>query len=297
MLALLFVGLLQDAPPAGVVRVRIGDGRLSVELPADARRRMVGNALLVKLPAAAGRYARIKPGIDNPKVPAAEAQLHLRKLAAEQKVPAFKLGELVFTHTTAMSAEATEPGTMHSFAGCNGNGVVTLTVATPADFGADDEKKLCQEVVPQLLATARWETPWSADKHAGGLDEADPAMKQAIVEARATVAEFDTALGKPGERRGFAVKAKFVEGAEAEWLWISNPRATSEGFEGEIGSDPERIKSLKAGDKAKVRRDAIGDWMFLGAEGLEGGYSVRVLLPTLPPKDREETRKTLKLDD
>jgi uncharacterized protein YegJ (DUF2314 family) len=288
---------------AATTRIRLGDGNLSIEAPAAARRRMIGAALALKMPEAGGRYARIRVALDDPKVSAADAQLHLRKLAAEQMVQAYKFGDAVFTLRSAASGEPSEPGTMHSLAMCNGAGVVTLTVCTPPDFPEADVRKLTTETIPRLLATVRFEKPWAgkpANAAAGadaGVDEADPAMQQAILEARATSAEFVDLLAKPGERKEFAVKAKFVEGADVEWLWIVNPKVTADGFDGTIGNDPVRLKKVKSGDRALVKRDAIGDWMCIGPDGLEGGYMVRLLMPTLSPEERAAMRKELKLVD
>ena len=305
--AMLLAALAQEgaaAAPAATTRVRLGDGNLSVEIPADARRRMIGPALALKMPEAGGRYARLRVALDDRKVAPADAQLHLRKLAAEQKVQAYKFGDTIFTLKSDKSGEPAEPGNLHSFVACNGAGVLTLTVTTPADFPEAALKKLTGEVVPRLLATAKFEEPWAKEKPLTeregqptviGVDEAEPTMRQAIAESRLTVAEFVDLLASPGERKNFSIKAKFVEGAVVEWMWIVNPKATAEGFEGEIGNDPANLKKLKVGDRAAVKRDAIGDWMCIGPDGLEGGYTIRLLLPTLPAAEREAMRKELQL--
>jgi uncharacterized protein YegJ (DUF2314 family) len=302
MIVLLLAALLQESAAPTATRVRLGEGNISLELPAETRRRMAGLFLHVKIAEAGGRYARIKPELDDRKIAAADAQLHLRKLAAEQKLKAYKYGELIFTHAANKSGEPTEPGTIHTFAGCNGAGVLTCSIVAPPDMAEDAQKKLAEQTIPALLATARWEDPWSPDRaadgqSAGGMDERAPAMRQAIGESRQTAAEFAELLATPGARKEFAVKAKFIEGDAVEWLWISNPKATAEGFEGEIAGTPTAVKKIKAGDRAKVARDAIGDWMCLGPDGLEGGYSVRVLLPTLPAAERDAMKKEFKLVD
>ena len=304
MLVLLLAALSQDAAPTTPTRVRLGEGNVSIELPTNARRRMVGLFLHVKLAEAGGRYARIKPELDDRSIPAEKAQLHLRTLAAEQKLKAFKFGDLIFTHATGTSKEPGEPGTMHTFAGCNGAGVLTCSVSVPPEMSAEDQAKLAGQVIPALLASAKFEEPWGSEKPGasdpaivGGMDERSPAMRQAIVESRQTVDEFSDLLTAPGARKEFAVKAKFIEGDNVEWMWITNPKPTAAGFEGEIGNDPTALKKIKTGDKATVNRDAIGDWMCVGPDGLEGGYSVRMLLPTVAAKEREAMKKSFKLVD
>jgi uncharacterized protein YegJ (DUF2314 family) len=114
----------------------------------------------------------------------------------------------------------------------------------------------------------------------------DPAMNQAIAEARAHLLVFEEqlALRKPGQV--CSVKKPFARGESAEHMWLTDVKVIEDGFEGRLDSDPRDVRDAKIGERYRVTRAELSDWLVFEPGKLWGGYTLRVLLPTMDPKER-----------
>lgn len=110
-------------------------------------------------------------------------------------------------------------------------------------------------------------------------DENDPEMVAAEKKARETVGEFTTALKNAKPDQVFLVKKRFVEGDEAEVMWLVDVKFVDGKFVGLLGNNPGKLKNVKRGGQASVPLDEISDWSIM-EEGKEtrGGYTIAVML-------------------
>lgn len=117
--------------------------------------------------------------------------------------------------------------------------------------------------------------------------EADPAMEQAVAEARRTVPQFLGNLRSPApSQHMFAVKVAFVEGGAREHIWLDELRYDGKMIHGLVSNEPMNVKGVKLKDQASVAPSAISDWMFIDNGRLMGGYTIRLLLSRASPEEQ-----------
>ncbi|HQY87439.1 MAG TPA: DUF2314 domain-containing protein [Tepidisphaeraceae bacterium] len=112
-------------------------------------------------------------------------------------------------------------------------------------------------------------------------------MIAATARARATLDQFIVRIqAKPDpNHRGFAIKAAFASpDGECEHIWITSPTWDGQQFTGQIDNEPLATKLVKLGDVVHVKPDELTDWMYLDSNQLVGGYTVRLLYPTVRAK-------------
>lgn len=120
----------------------------------------------------------------------------------------------------------------------------------------------------------------------------DPRMNAAMDKARSTVNAFIAALKspKPGQT-AFSVKMAFTDGASTEYMWLAPVSFDGTNFQGTINNEPEKVKTVKLGQKATVAPAKISDWMYVENRKLVGGQTLRVLRNALSPAERAEFDK------
>jgi uncharacterized protein YegJ (DUF2314 family) len=124
----------------------------------------------------------------------------------------------------------------------------------------------------------------------GGYDEAE--MEAAIAKARSEVGKFLTEMeAKNGE--SFSVKAPVNDNGKVEHFWLTDITYANGEFEGVIGNDPGIVTNVKFGQKWKIKKEEISDWMFMRNDKIHGNYTMRPLLKTLPPAEAAKLRKML----
>ena len=117
-------------------------------------------------------------------------------------------------------------------------------------------------------------------KHSKDFDIADidRIMNNAVYTARKTVGKYIVALQHPSRsQRLFAVKKRFVEGTEVEYLWLSHVSYSDNRFHGRVNSHPNKIRVVKMDDLVTVKPNEISDWAYLDRGKLVGGYTIGVL--------------------
>lgn len=131
-------------------------------------------------------------------------------------------------------------------------------------------------------------------------DNSDPEMRAAYARAREMFRLFWREVA--WDRRRFipaltlaAVKAPFSDpqkpGAkgepEVEHMWLSDVDYDGEFVSGELGSAPNKIKSVKEGDTLRVQISQLSDWMYAIGDVVFGGFSVNLLRARMSAKERK----------
>ena len=110
------------------------------------------------------------------------------------------------------------------------------------------------------------------------IEDIDQIMRNAVYTARKTVGKFIAVLQRPSpSQRHFAVKKRFVEGTEVEYLWLSHVSYSDNRFHGRVNSHPNKIRVVKMDDLVTVKPNEISDWAYLDRGKLVGGYTIGVL--------------------
>jgi uncharacterized protein YegJ (DUF2314 family) len=116
----------------------------------------------------------------------------------------------------------------------------------------------------------------------------DPAMTEAIAQARATLPEFVRILQQPlAGHRDFSIKAFFPD--LLEHMWIANVVWADGVFNGNLGNEPRSPSTMKIGDPVSIPEERVTDWKYIQHDLLVGGYSIRLLLSRMD----DATRKAL----
>jgi uncharacterized protein YegJ (DUF2314 family) len=111
------------------------------------------------------------------------------------------------------------------------------------------------------------------------VDPEDAEMLAAEQKARDTVDEFIEALQAPNrDEKLMAVKAKFTDNDDVEYMWLMDVQYVDGKFVGTIDNQPELVSNVAIGDQATVAPDEINDWMIVSGEDMRGGYTVKVLM-------------------
>lgn len=107
--------------------------------------------------------------------------------------------------------------------------------------------------------------------------------------------EVDAFIAEMNSKNGesFAVKAPITDNGKVEHFWLTDVVFANGEFEGLIGNDPGIVGNVKFGQKWKLKKHEISDWMYLRNDKMYGNYTMRPLLKTLPPAEAEKYRKML----
>ena len=123
-----------------------------------------------------------------------------------------------------------------------------------------------------------------------GYDEAE--MEAAIKKAKSEVNRFLSELARPTGTM-LSVKAPIEDNGETEHFWLTDVVYRSGEFEGVIGNEPGVVGNVKMGQKWKLKKEEISDWMYMRDERMYGNYTMRPLLKTLPPEEADQMRSML----
>lgn len=128
-------------------------------------------------------------------------------------------------------------------------------------------------------------------------DANDTAMNRAIDKARASIGDFEAVLKNHDSTQfNFAVKVALPHPGGTEHIWLAKPELEADSVVGTVESMPAYVKTVAAGQRVRIDRDAISDWMYMEKGKLRGGYTMRVGLEQLPDKERDAHKKALGLD-
>ena len=144
-----------------------------------------------------------------------------------------------------------------------------------------------------ILATAvscggKKEPPKTLAKGGYDIKEMDQAIARARKEVDTFIAEFSKKAGSD-----FAVKAPIKDKNGTEHFWLTDIQFKDGMFEGTIGNDPGVVENVKHGQKWKIKKSDISDWMFMRDGKMHGNYTLRPLLKTMPPEEAAQLRAIL----
>jgi uncharacterized protein YegJ (DUF2314 family) len=112
-------------------------------------------------------------------------------------------------------------------------------------------------------------------------------MEAATARARKEVDTFISELSKPtGENH--AVKVPITDSGGTEHFWLIDVSFQNGQFEGLVNNEPGIVKNVRMGEKRKVNKAEISDWMFMRGGKLYGNYTMRPLLKTMPKEEAEK---------
>jgi uncharacterized protein YegJ (DUF2314 family) len=123
-----------------------------------------------------------------------------------------------------------------------------------------------------------------------GYDEQE--MEVAISRARGEVDRFIAEWSKP-TGTDHAVKAPIEDAGRTEHFWLTDLKYASGQFEGTINNEPGVVKNVKIGQKWKIKKEDISDWLFMRDGKMHGNYTMRPLLKTMPKDEAAKFRSML----
>jgi uncharacterized protein YegJ (DUF2314 family) len=122
----------------------------------------------------------------------------------------------------------------------------------------------------------------------------DPRMNAAMDKARSTVKTFTAALKSPkAGQSAFSIKMGFTDSGNTEHMWLTPVTFDGSKFTGTVNNEPEKVKTVKMGQKVTVAPDKISDWMYIENRKLVGGETLRVLRAALTPAERADFDKSV----
>lgn len=133
----------------------------------------------------------------------------------------------------------------------------------------------------------------SKDKTISVADD-DPEMQAAISTAREKLPQFWQifAAHSQGEK-GFALKVRIKDGSTTEHFWAIDLEHHDSTTMGTINNDPNKVSTVKLGERIEIPEADISDWMYLRDGKVVGNYTLRPLLKKMPAKEAEQLRKLL----
>lgn len=105
----------------------------------------------------------------------------------------------------------------------------------------------------------------------------DRKLKAAVDEARFRFDEFAKAFERRRGDQLFAVKAPFSNQGVTEYMWVLVGAIENGLIFGTLDNDPVDIDGLHPGDRVRVRRELVNDWMFTDGSRVQGNFTLAAL--------------------
>lgn len=107
-------------------------------------------------------------------------------------------------------------------------------------------------------------------------NDEDPQLAAAVAQANQRFGEFLEALADRKPEETFAVKVPFRDDFGKEYMWLTVSRVDGDTIYGQLGNDPQCVKSVKRGQPVKVARKTLNDWLYTRGDQTHGGFTVAV---------------------
>lgn len=121
-----------------------------------------------------------------------------------------------------------------------------------------------------------------------GVQSGDPEMNKAIETAKLTLSKFKTALeSKNPDFKMFALKVKFTTDSGAEHIWLGSVELVNGKYFGVVDNVPETIDEIKIGQRLRIDKRRVSDWMYLDQDKLRGGYTIRMLRNRMSAQEKK----------
>ena len=127
-----------------------------------------------------------------------------------------------------------------------------------------------------------------------GVSGQDERVNHAMQQARDTVDIFISSMLNPiEEMRSFSVKVPMTENGEVEHMWLNKLSIEGDEIEGEINNEPTTISNVVIGQKVKVNKSEISDWMFVVDGKMHGNFTLRAIIQDMPKAVQNQVRQKL----
>ena len=130
-------------------------------------------------------------------------------------------------------------------------------------------------------------------------DRDDPDMREAARLARESFPSFAERVAnpRPGDENFLVKMALPLPGDSVETVWAGDPRQDGSGrWTAEIANIP-AARGFREGSRVDFDPSEIADWAYFSRDGLEGGFSQRVMIERLPASQRAQMRAQLRIRD
>ena len=123
----------------------------------------------------------------------------------------------------------------------------------------------------------------SENSNVVSVHESDAEMNAAIAEAQATLRTFIEMTTAPSPNvTNATIKVKFPYDGGDEHIWVNDVVHENGTFTGTVDEDPLYAPGVRAGQRVSVTADRISDWLVVEDGVLHGGYTIKVLIKSLP---------------
>lgn len=124
------------------------------------------------------------------------------------------------------------------------------------------------------------------------LSDEDFGMNEAIQTALRTFNQFEDTFENQTDEV-FSIKLAFDTKTGTEHIWLVNISKEEGSFYGTIDNLPNSINSVRLGDRIKIPREQITDWLFIKERKLFGGFTIRELRNRMSNEERIEFDKNI----
>jgi len=148
------------------------------------------------------------------------------------------------------------------------------------------ERDACNEFDPSLLEILRSGNPLELFDDPTfapviEIDRDDPAMIDAVEQARERWPEFVAAFPEGANDERFLVKAEFRDGEHTEFMWLQVTHARINEIHGLLVNEPHELENVHCGLSVRVPVDRLNDWIYPDGNGkMVGGFTLGVIAAT-----------------
>jgi uncharacterized protein YegJ (DUF2314 family) len=123
----------------------------------------------------------------------------------------------------------------------------------------------------------------------------DNAMAVAIAQAQASLQQFwDIQAKADPANSDYAVKIRYAtRNSDGEHIWANAVVRAGNNVSATINNQPRDIPKLRKGQRVTVPISRVTDWMYIRDGKIQGGQTIRALLPLLPPDQAAELKGRL----
>jgi uncharacterized protein YegJ (DUF2314 family) len=122
-----------------------------------------------------------------------------------------------------------------------------------------------------------------------GTPSDDQEMNEAIAKSRSTLNLFEKAFQSNKFDKGtFALKVRFSTENGAEHIWATSIRIENAAYYGIVDNLPNTTSKINLGERIKLNKEDITDWMYADNGVLQGGYTIRAIRNRMGDQEKRE---------
>lgn len=122
-----------------------------------------------------------------------------------------------------------------------------------------------------------------------GTPSDDKEMNEAIAKAKSTFDKFEDAFqSNKFDTSTFALKIKFPTEMGAEHIWATGIQMETGNYYGIIDNLPNTAIQVKLGERIKLDKENITDWMYADHGTLQGGYTIRLIRRRMVKQEKKQ---------